>query len=129
MCYTELSGRMKWCVALSAKLLFMRRCLWHLSQKDTWGLWPRRGPQIREVMLTHLKELFEDVDVYGWKGVREYQAAWLQLLEQGRAEWKDEGKRAQLHRLMVWSKPSLSSRFSHPSPTPVTSTVSRPPLH
>ena len=50
-------------------------------------------------------------------------------LKQGRAAQKDKVKRAQLHRLMVWSKPSLSSRFSHPPTTVVTSTASHPPLH
>ena len=78
-------------------------------------------------MLTHLRELFEDVDVYGWKVVQEYHAAWLQLLEQDQVAWKDKGKRAHLRRLMVWSKPSVSSRFSHTPPTQVTSTTSRPP--
>ena len=33
------------------------------------------GASIRECMLGHLRELFEDVDVYGWKVVREYHAS------------------------------------------------------
>ena len=39
---------------------------------------------VRDIMLRHLQELFEDADVYGWMVVGEYHAAWLQLLEQGR---------------------------------------------
>ena len=79
------------------------------------------GASIKEYMLGHLQELFEDVEVYGWKAVREHHAAWLQLLEQDRAAWSDRSKRAQLLRLMVWSKPSISSGFPHPSPASVTS--------
>ena len=60
--------------------------------------------------------------------VWEYHAAWLQLLEQGQATRMDEGERTELRHLMVWSKPSLSSRFSNPPPTPVASTGSQPPL-
>ena len=41
------------------------------------------GASIKEYMLSHLQELFEDVEVYRWKVVREYHTAWLQLLEQG----------------------------------------------
>ena len=77
--------------------------------------------------MSHLQELFEDVEVYRWKAVREYHAAWLQLLEQGRATWGDESKRAQLSHLMVWSKPSLSSRLPHLPKASVTSANPRPP--
>ena len=40
---------------------------------------------IKEYMLSYPPELFEDTEFYGWKTVREYHAAWLQLLEQGLA--------------------------------------------
>ena len=63
---------------------------------------------IKVYMLAHLQELFEDVEVYCWKTVREYHTLWLQLLEQGRASWGDDVKKAHLHRLMVWSKAALS---------------------
>ena len=54
-------------------------------------------------MLVHLRQIFEDVEVYGWKLVCEYHAAWLQLLEQGRVAWRDEQKWGELRRLMVCS--------------------------
>ena len=54
-------------------------------------------------MLRHLRALLQEVDVYRWRVVREYHVAWLQLLEQGQAMWKDEGERTELRRLMVWS--------------------------
>ena len=43
------------------------------------------GATIKEYMLSHLQKLFEDVEVYGWKAVREYHTAWFQLLQQGQA--------------------------------------------
>ena len=42
--------------------------------------------------------------------------------------WMDKGERSELRPIMVWSKPSLSSRFSNLPPTPVASTGSQPPL-
>ena len=80
-------------------------------------------------MLVHLQELFEDVEVYQWKSVREYHAAWLQVLEQGWAAWGDEVRRAQLHCLMVWSKLSLSARVPPAPPNSVTFTNTRDPRH
>ena len=40
---------------------------------------------------------------------------------------EERGERTELRRLMVWSKPSLSSRFSNLPPTLVASTGSQPP--
>ena len=87
-----------------------------------------KGSPTGEVMLRHLWILLQDVDVYGLSVVREYHTACLQLLEQGRAALTDKGESTELRCLMVCSKPSLSSRFSNPPPTPVVSTASRPPL-
>ena len=55
-----------------------------------------KGSPTGEVMLRYLRDLLQDVDVYGWRVVREYHAAWLQLLEQGQATWMDEGERTEL---------------------------------
>ena len=43
------------------------------------------APVTQGYMLVHLRQMFEDVEVYGWKSVHEYYSVWLQLLEQGRA--------------------------------------------
>ena len=54
------------------------------------------GSPIGEVMLKRIRVLLQDVGVYGWNVVKEYHAAWLQLLEQGQASLKDEGERTEL---------------------------------
>ena len=71
---------------------------------------------VKGYMLVHLQELFEDVEMYGCKSVREYHPTWLQLLEQGLEAWREESKTAQLCHLVVGSKPSLSSRVPPPFP-------------
>ena len=38
-----------------------------------------------------MQELMEDADMYGWRVVRDYHAAWLQKIEQGRAAWLGGG--------------------------------------
>ena len=70
--------------------VYEEMCLAFFSNRYL-GIVAEVGSPINEVILTHLREVFEDVDVYRWKVVREYHAAWLQLLEQGRAVWKDKG--------------------------------------
>ena len=65
------------------------------------------GP-VREYMLEHLQELMEDVESYGWKVVRNSNAVWLQLLEQGRVVWDDGPRKEKLCRLLVWNKPALA---------------------
>ena len=47
----------------------------------------------KEYILVHLQELMEDVEGYGYRIVRKYHAAWLQLLEQGWAAWGDASKK------------------------------------
>ena len=106
--------------------MYENMCL-ALFANGSYAIMAKEEVRINEYMLTHLQEFFEDVEVYWWKAVREYHAAWHQLLEQGRAAWGDESKRAQLRLIMVWSKPSLSSRLPYPPSTSVTSTNLRPP--
>ena len=87
-----------------------------------------KSKEVSGVMLRHLRGLLQDVDVYGWRVVRDYHGAWLQLLEQKRATWLDEGERTELRRLMVWSKPSLASKGSFaPSSQALSAGMQRPP--
>ena len=65
---------------------------------------------IKEYMYDHLQELMEDIETYGWKVVRDYHAAWLQLMEQGRVTWGDTTRKEKLRHLMVWSKPALGAK-------------------
>ena len=46
----------------------------------------------------------EDTEVYGWRVARDFHAAWLQQMEQGRAAWWDDTKTDKLRRLLVWSR-------------------------
>ena len=39
--------------------------------------------RIRTFMLSHLQEIMEDREMYGWQVVRAYHAAWLRHIEQG----------------------------------------------
>ena len=52
-------------------------------------------------MLRYLQELMEDSEVYGWETVRDYLAAWLQFIEQGRATWGEEVKKTKLRRTLI----------------------------
>ena len=61
-------------------------------------------------MCCHLQELMEDAEVNGWKVVRDYHAALLRLMEQGRAASEDDNKKDKLRRLLVWSRPALGAR-------------------
>ena len=63
--------------------------------------------QVREVMTTHLEELMEVVDHYGWETVKAFSAAWLNQLEQKCTNWSDGEARMKLRRALVW----------HPTPT------------
>ena len=65
---------------------------------------------IKEYMYNHLQELMEEVETYGWKVVSDYHAAWLQLMEQGRATRGDTNRKEKLRRLMVWCKPALGAK-------------------
>ena len=83
------------------------------------------GPT-REHMLEHLQELMEDVEAHGWRVVRDYHAAWLQLLEQGRATWADGPRKEKLRRQLVWNKPALTHRLPTAAPVRPPTTVAPP---
>ena len=45
---------------------------------------------VRAKMASHLEDLMEDVELYGWERVRAYHIVWLNQLEQGWATWENE---------------------------------------
>ena len=65
---------------------------------------------VKEYMMLHLQEMMEEVELYGWRVVREFHAAWLHLIEQGRTAWGETSKKEKLCHQLVWSKPSLATR-------------------
>ena len=46
----------------------------------------------------------EDIEIYGWKTVRDYHAVWLQQIEQWRASWGDKEKKTRFRRTLVWNR-------------------------
>ena len=96
----------------------------------------RRGA-IRQKMVTHLKDLMSDAQLYGWDRFRTFQCVWLNQLEQWRCTWMDEEKLT-FCRAMVWHKPpyfplaptttrasTRTSQYNHKSPT-VYNALARP---
>ena len=53
-------------------------------------------PHIKALLLTHLQELMEEGEYYGWLAVRAYHAAWLHHIEQGRTAWGDDERKMTL---------------------------------
>ena len=58
--------------------------------------------QVKEQMVLHLKELMEDMDVYGWDKVQVFHATWMNQMEQCRCEWTDDDQKVKLRRALVW---------------------------
>ena len=74
-------------------------------------------PNIKTLMSTHLQELMEDGERYGWPAVRAYHAACLRHNEQGWVAWANEEKKMNLCRPLVWHqegpfKPALCHTLS-----------------
>ena len=83
---------------------------------------------IKEYMYNHLQELMENIEVYGWKVVKDYHAVWLQLLEQGGAAWSDTAKKRKLRHLMEWCKPACKPALGAKQPMRP-KPISNPPLN
>ena len=61
-------------------------------------------------LLHHFQEFMEDAEIYSWRAVQDYHAAWLKQIEQGHSSWKDTDKKTKLRRTLVWN---------HPVPSPI----------
>ena len=68
-------------------------------------------------MASHLQEIMEDTEIGGWKSVRDYNAAWLQEIEQGRAMWGEKEKHMKLRRALVWHSAATNSKSASISAT------------
>ena len=58
--------------------------------------------QVRDFMTTHLEDLIEYVDAYGWDTVKFYNAAWLNQLALYGSDWSDGEARMTLRRALEW---------------------------
>ena len=70
----------------------------------------------KPIVLQHLQELMEDSEIYGWRTVQVYYAAWLQQIEQGHALWRNSDKKTKLRRILVWNRPVPSPKSPTNSP-------------
>ena len=80
---THVLHRIKWphemvCSAQSKAPVYEEMSLASFTNGYLGIVAEERGSQTGEMMLRHLRALLQDVDVYGWRVVREYHAAWLQ---------------------------------------------------
>ena len=56
------------------------------------------------LMDSHLEDLMEDGEAYGWPVVRDFHSTWLQHIEMGRTTWDDEATKLKLRRTLVWHR-------------------------
>ena len=57
--------------------------------------------QLKDHMVSHLEELMEDTDAYGWDKVRGFHAAWMNQMEQCRCEWGEEDQKLKMKRALI----------------------------
>ena len=75
----------------------------------------RESLPIKQLMLSHLQELMEDVEHYGWPAVTAYHAAWVQHIEQGRVAWGDEDMKLKLRWALVLHRVVPARSLAFPS--------------
>ena len=73
---------------------------------------------IKAVMESHLQDLIEDGEAYGWPVVRDFHSTWLQHIEMGRVTWDDHATKLKL--TLVWHRVASPMQRSSPNPRPET---------
>ena len=73
---------------------------------------------IKKYMNSHLQDLMEDGDGYGWPVVRDFHFTWLQHTEMSRATWDDHVTKLKLRRTLVWHQVISAMQGSPPIPHP-----------
>ena len=56
----------------------------------------------KDKMATHLDELMQDSELYGWQKVRAFHSVWLNQIEQGRASQLEHYTKLSFRRALVW---------------------------
>ena len=87
-------------------------------------------PQVtRTLMDSHLQDLMEDGEAYGWLVVRDFHSTWLQYIEMGRATWDDHATKLKLRRTLVWHRVAAPIQGSSPNLLPKTHQPYHPVHH
>ena len=73
---------------------------------------------IKTLMESHLQDLMEDREAYGWLVVRNFHSTWLQYIEMGRVLWDDHATKLRLRRTLVWHCLVSPKQRSSPNPQP-----------
>ena len=55
-------------------------------------------------MDSHLQDLMEDGEAYGWQVVSDFHSTWLQCIELVRATWDNHDTKLKLIHTLVWHR-------------------------
>ena len=75
---------------------------------------------IKALMDSHLTDLMENGEAYGWPVVRDVHSTWWQHIEMGRATWDDHATKLKLRRTLVWHPVASPMQGQSPNPYPKT---------
>ena len=68
----------------------------------------------KALMDSHLADLMEDREVYGWPLVRDFHSTWLQHIEMGRATWDNHATKLKLRHTLVLCRVTSPNQGSSP---------------
>ena len=65
---------------------------------------------------SHLQDLMEDGETYGWPVVRDFYSTWLQHIDMGRATWDDHVTKMKLRWTLMWHRVAYPMQGLPPTP-------------
>ena len=78
-------------------------------------------PQYTNALMdSHLQDLMEDGEAYGWPVVRDFHSTWLQYIEMERTTWDDHPTKLKLRCTIVWHRVASATQGSSPNRQPET---------
>ena len=78
-----------------------------------WAVMETVKPNLKPVMIKHLKELIADMEMYRWALIRAYYQVWLQHIENGQAKWIEAKAKLEFHRVLVWHSTPSTTKNKH----------------